>query len=108
MRNFYVKFELDNTFRQQHPFTAFNTETGTPAYTLLNAGIGADITNKMSRTLFTINLTVNNITDIAYQNHLSRLKYAPENLATGRMGIYNMGRNFGVKINVPLSFTLKK
>jgi iron complex outermembrane receptor protein len=42
--------------------------------------------------------------DEAYQNHLSRLKYAAVNNATGRAGVYNMGRNFSVKVNVPLSF----
>lgn len=31
--------------------------------------------------------------DKAYQNHLNRLKYAPENLLTGRTGVFNMGRN---------------
>jgi prolyl-tRNA synthetase len=45
--------------------------------------------------------------DISYQNHLSRLKYASENLATGRMGVFNMGRNFSIKLNFPLSFKVK-
>jgi iron complex outermembrane receptor protein len=45
--------------------------------------------------------------DVAYQNHLSRLKYLPENLATGRMGVYNLGRSFSIKLNVPLHFQLK-
>jgi iron complex outermembrane receptor protein len=35
--------------------------------------------------------------DTAFQNHLSRLKYAPENPATGRVGVFNMGRSFNVK-----------
>jgi iron complex outermembrane receptor protein len=26
------------------------------------------------------------------------------NEATGRMGVFNMGRNFSLKINVPLQF----
>lgn len=108
MKNFYVKLEVENTFRQSHPFTAYNTETATPAYTLMNAGTGADITNKKGQTLFNINFIVTNIGDIAYQNHLSRLKYAAENLATGRTGVYNMGRNFSIKLNIPLSIALKK
>jgi iron complex outermembrane receptor protein len=44
--------------------------------------------------------------NVAYQNHLSRLKYAPMNLATGRSGVFNVGRNFGLKILVPLSFKI--
>ena len=39
-----------------------------------------------------------NLADVAYQSHLSRLKYAPENPATGRMGVFNMGRNISVKL----------
>jgi iron complex outermembrane receptor protein len=48
-----------------------------------------------------------NLGDVAYQNHLSRLKYAAENLATGRVGVYNMGRNFSIKLNIPFSKKLK-
>ncbi|HTD93945.1 MAG TPA: hypothetical protein VK644_09045, partial [Chitinophagaceae bacterium] len=103
LRNLFVKAELDNTFDQSHPFTGFNTETATPGYSLLNAGFGGDIRAK-DKTLFSLFLGANNLTDVAYQNHLSRLKYAPENLATGRIGVFNMGRNFSVKVNVPLEF----
>lgn len=46
----------------------------------------------------------NNLTDKAYQNHLSRLKYTDINPVTGRQGVYNMGRNFGIKLLIPLSF----
>ena len=107
-KNFYVKIEVENTFRQSHPFTAYNTETTTGAYTLMNAGIGTDIVNKKGLTVFNINFIATNIADIAYQNHLSRLKYAAENMATGRTGVYNMGRNFSLKLNIPLSIVLKK
>lgn len=105
---FYIKFELDNTFAQNNPFTAYNTETTTAGYTLLHAGIGTNVSGKKGQTLFTINLSVNNITDVAYQSHLSRLKYAAQNLATGRIGVYNMGRNFSLKLNVPLSMPIRK
>ena len=50
----------------------------------------------------TISLTADNLTNRAYQNHLSRLKYAAENPVTGRQGIFNMGRSFGIKVMVPL------
>ena len=107
-KNFYVKIEIENTFKQSHPFTAYNTETATAAYTLMNAGIGTDIVNKKGQTVMNLNFIVTNAADIAYQNHLSRLKYAAENLSTGRTGVYNMGRNFSVKLNIPLSIALKK
>ncbi len=104
--NFYIKFEVENNFRQTKAFTAFNTENETPAYTLLNAGFGAGFKNKKDHELCSLNFSVNNIADVAYQNHLSRLKYAAVNPSTGRTGVYNMGRNFSVKLNVPLSYKL--
>lgn len=106
--NFYAKVELDNTFKQDKIFTAYNTETATAGYTLLNAGLGADITSPTGKTIFSLHLAANNLADVAYQNHLSRLKYAAENLVTGRMGVYNMGRNFSVKINIPISTQINK
>lgn len=108
IRNFYVKFEVDNTFSKKNVFTVYNTETKTPGYTLLNAGIGADFVNKKNSTLFSLSFSAINIADVAYQNHLSRLKYAEENVATGRNGVFNMGRNFSIKLNVPLSLNLGK
>ncbi|MEO6253200.1 MAG: TonB-dependent receptor [Ferruginibacter sp.] len=108
VHNFYVKFEVDNTFSKRNVFTTYNTETRSPGYTLLNAGIGADIVNKKNQTLFSLGFSAMNMGDVAYQNHLSRLKYAAENLATGRMGVFNMGRNFSIKLNVPFNLSLAK
>ncbi|MES2891380.1 MAG: TonB-dependent receptor [Bacteroidota bacterium] len=105
--NFYLKFEMDNTFAQGNIFAAYNTETKTPGYTLLNAGVGGDLVSKKGNTIFSVNFIANNLGNVSYQNHLSRLKYAAENLATGRRGVYNMGRNFTLKVNVPLVFKLK-
>ena len=107
-RNFYLKFEIDNTFNKKNVFTAYNTETVTKGYTLLHAGFGADVVNKKNQTLFSLSFSAINIADAAYQNHLSRLKYAEQNLATGRRGVFNMGRNFSIKLNVPLTVNLKK
>jgi iron complex outermembrane receptor protein len=103
LSNLAVSVELDNSFRQNEAFTAYNTETATPGYSLLNAGISTDIA-KNRKKLFTLIFTGNNLTDVAYQNHLSRLKYTDTNNATGRMGVFNMGRNFSFKVNIPLSF----
>ena len=108
IKNFYAKIELENTFSQKNPFTAYNTETATNGYTLLNLGVGTEVYSRKNQQLFGIYITALNITDVAYQSHLSRLKYAAENMATGRMGVYNVGRNFGLKINVPLSFSALK
>ncbi|HEX5026502.1 MAG TPA: TonB-dependent receptor, partial [Agriterribacter sp.] len=101
--NLSITAELDNTFSQNKAFTAYNTETTTKGYSLLNAFIGADIKNH-KKILFSLYVTGNNLTNMAYQNHLSRLKYTDVNNVTGRVGVFNMGRNFSIKINVPLSF----
>ena len=106
--NFYAKLELDNTFDLNKIFTAYNTETATPGYSLLNAGVGANFTSASGKTIFSLYLAANNITDVAYQNHLSRLKYAAENMATGRVGVYNMGRNFSIKLNIPITAHINK
>lgn len=107
VRNFYFMMQMDRYFNQNKPFTAYNTETPTNAYTLLNSGVGADLLNKNDKTILSIHFAVLNITDVAYQNHLSRLKYTDENLQTGRTGVFNPGRNFSLKVNVPFGFNVK-
>lgn len=106
IRNLSLYFEVDHSFDQKKPFTAYETETETPGYTLLNAGIIANIINN-NKTLFSLYLLGNNLGDVAYQSHLSRLKYTAINEATGRQGVFSMGRNFSFKLNIPLSFATK-
>jgi iron complex outermembrane receptor protein len=103
IRNSFINMQLDNVFAQNNPFVGYNTETVTSAYTLLNIGFSTQVQHK-NKTLFSVSLVGQNIADVAYQNHLNRLKYGPTNEATGRMGVFNMGRNFSLKINVPLQF----
>jgi iron complex outermembrane receptor protein len=99
--NAYVKVEMENYLEQNKFYSAFGTETKTPAYTLLHLGAGTDIKHK-NTVLFSVYISVNNLTDVAYQNHLSRLKYTPVNYNTGRSGIYGMGRNFSFKLVIPV------
>ncbi len=106
LRNLYLGVESDYTFKQTHPFTGYNTETATSDYWLVDVNAGTDIVLK-NKTLFSVHLSAMNIGDVAYQSHLSRLKYLAVNNVTGRMGIFNMGRNFGIRINVPLNFDWK-
>lgn len=101
--NFYIKTGVDKFFDQKKPFTGYDTETATRGYALINAGIGSDIISK-NKTLFSLHFSVSNLTDVAYQSHLSRLKYAADNMVTGRSGVFSMGRNFSLKLNVPLEF----
>jgi len=107
-RGFYFKVEMDRYFEQNKPFFEYNTETATPGYTLLNCGIGTNIINKKEKTIFSIHLAGLNLTNIVYQNHLSRLKYTEENLVSGRMGVFNPGRNFSLKVNIPMDFAERK
>ena len=106
IRNLILYFNMDRTFDQKKPFTAFETETTTPGYTLLNAGISANIMNH-DKTMFTVYFLGSNLGDVAYQSHLSRLKYTDVNEATERQGMFNTGRNLVFKVNIPLSFTVK-
>ena len=52
----------------------------------------------------------NNLLDVAYHDHLNRLKYFepyPNNF-TGHHGIYNMGRNVSLKLSFPINANLRK
>jgi iron complex outermembrane receptor protein len=102
----YMKVEMEYYAAQNRAFLAYNTETVTPGYTLFNVGIGGNVTNKAGITLFSVNILGNNITDVAYQSNMSRLKYFEEypNNGSGRNGIYNMGRNISFKVVIPLDF----
>ena len=101
LNNLYVSVGIEHHFRQNHFYGVGGTETATPAYTLLNASAGVDVMHR-GRTLFSVFLTGTNLTNAAYQSHLSRLKYAAMNECTLRRGVFNMGRNFGLKVVVPL------
>lgn len=104
IRNLYFKIDMDRISSQNRVFTAYHTETPTAGYTLFSIGAGTDLTNEKGKTIAGIHLSFNNITDVAYQNHLSRLKYAAVNAATGRTGVFNMGRNLSLKLTVPLEW----
>lgn len=103
LRNAYLTLELEHNQQQNKVLLAYNTETFTPAYSLLNIGTGATITNRKKQALFSLYLNVNNVLDKAYQSHQSRLKYLDTNLSTGRQGVFNMGRNVSVKVVVPIN-----
>ena len=102
--NLYVAAGLDCYLKQTHIYSADDTETKTPGYALLSISAGSDIQVK-GRKIAELYITADNLLDKAYQNHLSRLKYADVNVATGRRGIFNMGRNITFKIVVPLFLT---
>lgn len=104
VKNCYAKMEFEYYFAQTNIYSAANTESTTPQYFLIHAGLGTDVVNKSKKVLFSFYFSASNITNVAYQSHLSRLKYAPENYASGRNGIFNMGRNFSFKLLIPIAF----
>ena len=101
--NGFVKVAGAFSAPQNRPYLADNTETATPGYTLINAGVGAGFTNKQNKLIFNLYVFANNIFDYVYQDHLSRLKYfEPYPTSPIRYhGIYNMGRNISVKVDFP-------
>ena len=65
-------------------------ETETDGYTLVNAGVNAEI--KLANQFMLIGFAVNNILDTQYFDHLSTLK---------SLNYYNQGRNICLTLNVP-------
>ena len=102
LNNLYIAVGLDCYLKQTHIYSADDTETPTPGYALLSLSAGTDI-QLHGKKLAEFYIVADNLLNKAYQNHLSRLKYADENVATGRRGVYNMGRNITFKIVVPIN-----
>ncbi len=109
-RHLYIKAGMQYYAAQNRAFLADNTETKTPGYTLFDAGLGSDICNKNGNVLCTIGIFCTNLTDVAYQSNMSRLKYFDNypNNGTGRSGIYSMGRNISFKLMIPFNIRTDK
>ena len=99
----FVKLQVQYTATQNRVFTYDSTETATQGYTLVNIGAGTGFKNKAGKTFVNLYVLANNIFDVAYQEHLSRLKYFEQYSSSpnGRLGIYNMGRNISLKVIFP-------
>ena len=101
LRNTYVKAGVDYFFTQDKIFYKYGNETVTPDYGLINAGLGGDVWGA-KRKLFSVYIYGTNLTDLAYQSNMSRLKYADYNITNGRSGVFMMGRSISVKLIVPI------
>ena len=101
LNNAFVALGLECNLAQNHYYKVDDTETRTPSYTLLSLSAGTDL-NIRKKKVAEIYVTVDNLLNTAYQNHLSRLKYCDMNNATGRQGVYNMGRNVVFKVIIPV------
>ncbi len=84
----YASLSIHSYFKQNN-ISSF--ETKTPAYSLINFGIGGDII--INKYKITTSVVVNNLFNKKYINHLSRLKAD---------GILNSGRNIvlGIEFNI--------
>lgn len=100
--NLYVSAGMECYLRQSHVYAVDQTESETPGYALLNLSAGTDVTWR-SKKIAELYITADNLLNKAYQNHLSRLKYADVNNLTGRRGVFNMGRNVTIKLVVPIN-----
>ncbi len=104
--NFELKFEkdeigkLEDSFFRINSSTAFKQDHPAPeedlsgGYTLVDAGIGTTI--PAGRVKFLVQLSVNNIFDKKYIDHLSTLK---------EVGFFDPGRNVALSVSIP--FTVK-
>lgn len=95
----YPRIELEYDRAQDRYLKLYQTETYTPAYSLVNLSLVTAIRCKPGRTL-QAQLQVNNLFDRAYQSNLSRLKYFEYYTYSpnGHYGIYGMGRNICLKL----------
>ena len=89
--NAFVALNVDWTLRQDHFYGKDATETATPGYVLLGASAGTDLVIRGKKRM-SLYLIGTNLTDAVYVPHLSRLK---------DIGIYNMGRNVALKLEIP-------
>jgi iron complex outermembrane receptor protein len=111
----FAKLQLEYYANQDRVYSANGTETRTPGYTLTNASIGGNFVSKEGKTIFSLYLMANNIFDVAYWDHLSRLKYFYGNYKNPSAsddprehGIYGMGRNISFKLDFPFNYSVKK
>ncbi|HLY70720.1 MAG TPA: TonB-dependent receptor [Puia sp.] len=107
-KNIYRQFAIYNGLSTAlTPFEYRASTSATKGYVLFNAGAGGDVTSN-GKTICQVYLICNNLFNTAYIDYMSRFKYDPVNYTTGRVGVFNMGRNVSVKILVPLDFAGEK
>lgn len=118
VKNAYVKvgmlscFEQADVYQQYAIYNGLSTaltpqeyaasKAATPGYTLFNAGAGGDFVSRGGRVFAKLYITVNNLLNTTYMDYMNRFKYYPVNPETGRVGVFNMGRNISFKVLIPL------
>lgn len=92
--NTFVALNVASHFKQSHYCGIGDTESATPAYTLLGASVGTEL-HCGGRHIASLRLIADNITNKRYVAHTSRLKH---------LGMLNPGFNLTVRLSVPLTF----
>lgn len=114
----YVKFGVAKYWAQNDVYSAYWTELPSQAYTLYSLGLGTNFVDKRtSRLICSLYFNITNLTNVAYIDHTSRVQYffaynsvtnptnygkSPTVVTMPSQGIYNMGRNVGVKVVFPI------
>ena len=104
-RRTFLAAGMEYNFRQNNFYALDDTETATPDYALFNISAGMDL-HIFGHNCIELTLSCQNLFDKVYQPHLSRLKYTDVNPVTGRQGISAMGRNFCIKVSIPVDIHL--
>lgn len=109
-KNLYAFVGFDHYDAQNRFFSAYGTETYTPGYNLLSAGIGGNILNAKGQKVLELFIEGTNLANVNYQSNMSRLKYFDNPVVPPGVtpGIFNMGRNISFKVVVPFSFKTKE
>ncbi len=94
LNNPYLRIVFSNYFKQDK---IAEYETESPAYTLLDLHAGARI--KWSHRFLDLSISVNNIFNESYSNHLSLLRYS---------GYKEMGRDVVIRLSMPFGIMKKK
>ncbi|MBO7120630.1 MAG: TonB-dependent receptor [Bacteroidaceae bacterium] len=105
LRRSFLAFGMELNLRQSKFYAVDDTETATPAYALLNLSAGTDL-HIFGHNCIELTFSCQNLLDRAYMPHLSRLKYVDTDNVAGRQGICAMGRNFCLKVSIPVDIHL--
>ena len=120
IKNSYIKFGMITCAAQKQVYLQYAIYNGlntaetpqeyaasreaTAGYTLFSLGAGGDIQSARGRTIAKLYLAVSNLGNLTYMDYMNRFKYYPVNLVTDRVGVFNMGRNVSIKLDIPLDF----
>jgi len=114
----YVQIGLEHDWAQKNIYSADWNELASSAYTIYNMGIGTNFVKKRTKhKIASLFINCTNLMNLAYADHTSRAQYfwayngtyagLTNNGLTSAIvtkpsqGIYNMGRNVGIKLIIP-------